>query len=153
MKLRNESKGMTLIEVIVAIAVLGVLLVFIFNIYTRAIMNIEASGQRTEAVYKNAQLIMEEIHNHDSIGLVSSKSVLEGIITSVLSAKYNPAQYSSFNYDTPPTSSSGSVIIRYGVGAKTTVSGINGYPYTIMVFYKEGKQYVKLSSFIPEGGV
>lgn len=58
----KNNKGFTLIEIIVSIAIIGIIAIPIFGIFGTGLKNIVNAGNRTENVYIEQELIDTEIN-------------------------------------------------------------------------------------------
>ncbi len=129
MKVLSQNKGFSLVEVLVAMAVLTILVVSFTIFFGWNITSIFETGQRSQAVAE-AEKKLEKLH-------------------------YSMDNYAS----DPEYVSSEDVLVKdpdrdrnFCVEEVTYVDGsVEGYNVTVVVFYKNGERYVSLSSFI-EGG-
>lgn len=82
----KNKRGFTLIEVILSIAILGMIAIFVVTIFGSSLKNISGSGKRTEEVFELESKINEEISNEDdgdisievNIPGVGEKKIIEG---------------------------------------------------------------------------
>lgn len=61
----KNKRGFTLIEVILSIAILGMIAIFVVTIFGSSLKNISGSGKRTEKVFELESKINEEMLNKD----------------------------------------------------------------------------------------
>ena len=62
----KNNKGFTLIEVILAIAIIGIIAIPIFGIFGIGVKNIVSAGNRTEDVFTDQKSIINEINREYS---------------------------------------------------------------------------------------
>ncbi|MGI6426672.1 MAG: prepilin-type N-terminal cleavage/methylation domain-containing protein [Natronincolaceae bacterium] len=62
----KNKKGFTLMEVILSIAIFGIIAIFVVTIFSSGLKNIYRSGKRTEEVFELESKINEEILNEDN---------------------------------------------------------------------------------------
>lgn len=138
MNKQHKSKGVTLLEIVISIAILGMMGVIFINMFGNSFCNVLLMGNKSKAVEK-AQGFIEKAWESRSVN-VSDGSIhaLDGI--------------SKFT--------SSSDLLRYEFGCETKyctkvvrVGGINYYKLSVAVFYKNGKKSVVISSLIPNGGI
>ena len=67
MKQIGNSKGLTLIELIVSIAILGIVIVAFLTMFTSAFNGIVQSGHRADAAYSSQQEMTSKLIDKDSI--------------------------------------------------------------------------------------
>ena len=60
----KNNKGLTLVEIIVAIAILGFIAASFLTMFSSAFSGIFSMGRRTQAMNDDAQSIMERIHEN-----------------------------------------------------------------------------------------
>jgi prepilin-type N-terminal cleavage/methylation domain-containing protein len=61
MKFTNSSKGLTLIEIVVSMAIFGIVIVSFLSIFTTGFMGIVRAGQRADAAYLSQQKMTNKI--------------------------------------------------------------------------------------------
>lgn len=132
MKTLKLKKGMTLVEIIVAIAVLAIVALVLLSIFTGAFSSILSMGKKTSAVAR-AQVIIDKVYE-------TSPSTIASIQTQVetLGADADPFGDPSITGDE----------IRYTVSTKS-IDGKNMTELTILVFYQNGDRHITLSALIP----
>lgn len=60
-KLRQDKSGLTLVEIILAMAILAIISVFVLTILTGGIATIYNMGRRTKALNEKAQMYMDHL--------------------------------------------------------------------------------------------
>jgi len=137
MKLVNNQKGLTLIEVIIAVTILTIIAVAFIPLFSTSFSNIFAYGDKDLTMaYASDQ--MEMLYSRQPFSNVDElKNKLSGgqsVDTRDDLYSYNPDY--DFNY------------YIEGVNISDGDTDINGYKVTIVSFYREGDRKVELSSFI-----
>lgn len=61
-----KKKGMTLIEIIIAIAIIAIIAISIFPIFTMGLVTINSAGNRSEAQYKTQAEIENDLSKSPS---------------------------------------------------------------------------------------
>jgi prepilin-type N-terminal cleavage/methylation domain-containing protein len=133
MKLLNQNKGLTLIEIIVAIAILGIILVPLIGMFTNGFTNIFTMGNKTRAVTE-AQAVLDFIYSektYDPIVLTSVFNIDSKVDEDIENSNYNPAKP-----------------IYYSV-IEVNIKDELFNKVTVLVFYQKGKRYITLSALIP----
>lgn len=128
----KAKKGFTLIEIILAIAILGMLVVAFMPILGNSFIRIFDMGSRTKAM-SEAQAIID---TRDYSAMVQYTDY-----NSMLSTPYNAGVDANGRYCIRP----GNIVIP-GFG-----SGLSGKTYdtnTVMIFYGNKKQYVLLTTVV-----
>lgn len=161
-----NHKGMTLIEIIVAMAVLGIVAVSFLGIFSGSFINIMNFGRRSTAVMEANSMIDKVYERSLSTSLTSVtdvQSMVSGVISDYLKSKGIsdadiPTYYKMASTITSLPTREGSESIRYFVelnndGTIVTQSGIQGYPVYILVYYSNFKQSVTLKTFVVQGGI
>lgn len=69
----HNQKGMTLIEIIVSLAILGIILVPFMNMFVHSTLTTQKSGVILDASYE-AQSVMEDIYNDSKDGIINIPS-------------------------------------------------------------------------------
>lgn len=64
----KDRRGFTLIELIITIAILGILVVAVFSMFDTGIINIVRAGDRTDAVLENQTDVNAEIKEYYETG-------------------------------------------------------------------------------------
>lgn len=144
MKRLTRNSGLTLVEVILALAILGILAMSFLTVFTNSFSNIAAMGNRTNAI-SEAQAIMDSIYEADKITL--NATVIDTILTTNGFSNFQSGTQSDIDNPlyAPP------IYIRYCVATEVRGS-FNGYKVSVLVFYQGGKHSITLTSLIPKGG-
>ena len=125
----KRKKGFTLVELVVSIALLGMLAVVFLTMFSNGYINIIASGNRTRAV-KVAETLLDKASksaNPDTINGESTESTLADLYTRA------GTEQSRYYHKT------------------VTKNGTNYEELTVVVFYQSGERYITLTSLIPSG--
>lgn len=127
------SKGLTIIEIIITIAILGIIALGFFSVFTGSYSTIYTMGNKSKAMVKAREIIDTAYENRDvdilKVRLISNESTLSDVYT----------------FETGKTS-------KYMTEIKT-IDGFNYTKLTVVVFYQQGKKHVKLTSLMPAGGI
>lgn len=127
------SKGLTIIEIIITIAILGIIALGFFSVFMGSYSTIYTMGNKSKAMVKAREIIDTAYENRDvdilKVRLISNESTPSDVYT----------------FETGKTS-------KY----MTEIKPIDGFNYTkltVVVFYQQGKKHVKLTSLMPAGGI
>lgn len=133
MKIIHDKKGMTLIEVMIAIALLAILVSAFVMIFSTSLVNILNFGNKSKAVAYGNQA-MEAIY--------SIQEADQGLIEAELN---NMGGYKALTVDAVHTYASGD----FNYFVQTVSNGTNeGYKVTIVYFYRGGDKYIDLETFV-----
>jgi prepilin-type N-terminal cleavage/methylation domain-containing protein len=93
----KNKKGFTLMEVILSIAIFGIIAIFVVTIFSSGLKNIYRSGKRTEEVFELESKINEEILNEDNGDVLIKVDIpgvgekeIEGKMITISSDDYYP---------------------------------------------------------------
>lgn len=125
LKKKIGKKGVTLVELIVAIGLLAIIMVAFLAMFQFGLFTVFFSGDRTEADYR-ALSIQDELYNTDYAN-----------ISTVVAAKNALTDVDCVIVDTAGKTLNGSVVVA-GTNIKTTV------------YYKNGNDKVEIFTFIPD---
>lgn len=129
---QNKNKGLTLIEILISLAILGIILVSFLTLFTSAFSNIFSMGRKTDAA-NEAQAFIETVYQKGLIEIVDIANTFGS--TNVLNlSDMNSSQYVTGGSDKQTFHN-----ISLGTHAKVT----------IMIIYEKGKKQVKLSAIVP----
>lgn len=132
-ELINDSDGFTIIEVIVSMAILGLVAISLLTLFTNGYSTIFSMGRKTEAS-NEAQAFIEAIYEEglDSISSIASRFNSTEV-----------ADYADMNpslYDTSGTNEQ----------TYHNLDTTGAHPkITVMIFYQNGSKNVKLSALVP----
>ena len=135
MKLLHEKKGMTLIEIVVAVAILGIIMVCLLTIFGSGFATIFKSGYRTNTTMI-VQSIVDDLNVQKFADNVAIKTYLNG-------KGYNQV----LNISNLIVKVSGKDV-NYYIGGLETIANTQGYQVTILMFFKNGHDFVKVTSFV-----
>ena len=136
MKSIINNKGLTLVEILVALAVLGIILVAFLNIFLSGYTTIFSMGHKTEAMAE-AQNFLDEIYETRSKETEEIEAILAGVD---FEEKEDYAELVSQPYN--------NVRVRYSVENKN-FDGHQGSLVSIKIFYQRGNRSVTLSTLVP----
>lgn len=125
---RKSKKGMTLLEILISIAILGIIAVALLGAFVQGFSTIISMGNKTRAMSIGQELIDMACDSGDA---------------SVLASKSTEASddESFYRYDEGKDH-------KYRVSIQT-IGGISYDRVTVIVFYQRGKRHVILTSLIP----
>ena len=144
-----KNKGMTLIEVIVALAIFGIISVSFLTLFSQGYTDIFKSGFRTNTTMKIKSLV--DCLNSKTI---NSTNDIDNDINDYLSGPYvNHKKVTDIN--SLSTVESG-ISLKYFIGSLVTVSSatanIQAYPVTIVWFVNNSQSNVKITIYMINGG-
>jgi len=144
MKILNDKKGMTLIEIIVALAILGIISVTFLTMFGNGYSTVFKAGHRTDASMK-LQSIADDLNVHIFVDDAN-------IITNITNYMNGKGYYKVTNVGNIATKVSGDV--NYYIQSPVqTISYAAGYQVTILKFFNNGNDFVKATIFIIPGGI
>ena len=73
----QRKSGMTLVELIVALALIGIMAVSFLALFTNGFMTIFTMGRRTKAMNDEAQMYMDQIYNGATVSTIDSLANVE----------------------------------------------------------------------------
>ena len=138
MKIVSLHKGFTLIEIILAMAIFGIILVSFLGAFTNGFTTILSMGKRTQAVAK-AQAVIDFIDKEGTI----EADLLTASFNINSEVNYDDLEQSIYNPAKP---------IFYGVASETIGNAPNEITVQkvrVLVFYQNGKRYITLTTLIP----
>lgn len=142
-----NNRGLTLIEIIVSIAILGVLSIFFLAIFTNVSADVFSWGERGKAILK-AQEKLERIHSREN-------SILEEHAHQQLIKLLEKDQENieitedTKLYEGNPSNDTIRLAINKNKILNIHGNDTEGYEVILVVFYQEGKKPVTVSTFIP----
>ncbi len=144
MKYIRNQRGLTLIEIIVSMAILGIILVVILGVFSLGFSNIAFSGQKSKELM-NVQSIVDDLNAQDF--MTTSSHPAQYYIVNYLTGKI----YNSVSDLSQITVNAGNDVNFY-VSPQETIAGTAGNSVTIVAFTQNGKRYAQLSTFLPDRG-
>ena len=140
MKLLMRKKGITIIEIIVSLAILGILAISFLSIFSNGVSTIFSSGNKSLAM-KQAQTISDRIY--DTQNFSDLDTAVQGILLNIYgTGKYKKVLSSADIYSTSYTGEA----VRYYIENIQLLSGLTRQRVTALVFYENGKRNIVLSS-------
>jgi prepilin-type N-terminal cleavage/methylation domain-containing protein len=138
MKNLKQNKGFTLIEIILAMAILGIILVAFMGAFSGGFINIITMGNKSKAVAE-AQAVIDFMYTEGiDEAVLTSTFDIEGEIS------YSALETSPYNPAKP---------IYYGVESETIGTTppdiVTAQKVKVLVYYQNGKQFVTLTALIP----
>ena len=140
MKDLNLRQGMTLIELILAIAILAILVVGFLSMFTFAYTNILSAGARSEEILE-VQSIIDDMNSR----VFNNPGEIEAYL---ISKGYN----NSGSMTSIETMNGSNSVNFYVNNTLQTKADTDGYEVTILGFFRQGKNFVKITNFFIEGG-
>lgn len=140
----KEQKGLTLIEVIIALAILGIITVSIITVFSNSFSNIFSLGNRSKALAE-ASRRMEILYTIpvEERSVDTIKNTLMDATTFYVEGETALYQSTSEN------------IVRFMITPKTLLQDHDeentGFGITIVVFYQNGGRRVTLDTFLRGG--
>lgn len=154
MEISYKNKGMTLIEVIVALAIFGIISVSFLTLFSQGYVGIFKSGFRTNTTMK-----LQSMVDYLNSQTINSTDEIDADITNYLSSKYSYAKDVNYKKVTDINSLStaeSNISVKYlisSLGAiSSTTPNILGYQVTIIWFINNSQSYVKITTFVIKGG-
>ena len=146
MKPFGNERGMTLIEIIVSIAILGIILVAFLNMFSFGFENLVFSGQKSKQLM-DLQTIVDDL-NAQAFFTTPSSTAQASIINYL-----NSKGYHKVNDLSQISVQAAGEDINYYVSAQETKAGTLGNTVTVLKFTENGKRNARLSTFLPDRGV
>ncbi|MCK8058902.1 MULTISPECIES: prepilin-type N-terminal cleavage/methylation domain-containing protein [unclassified Fusibacter] len=130
----KKKNGMTLVEVILAMAILSIIMIGFLNLFAFSFTNIASNGSRTGASYK-AQSIVDGVSsgNYTSESEIESYFSLQGHGIESNEADVEVYVNKPVNYNVTPDQ----------------VIGVDGVRLTVVVFYSKHEKRSTMKLFIP----
>lgn len=133
----KNRKGVTLVEILVAFAILSVIAAAFLLLFSTSITNIFNFGAESRAVARTTEN-MEALYNLENptgTDIEAELDAMNGKKALDSTSLYDYDSNFNFNY--------------YYEGSDTGLS--SGYEVTMVMFYRNGEKYVDLKSFIRSG--
>lgn len=138
-----NKKGFTLIELIISMAILGILIVAFMTVFNFSYINLINSGNRTDAAY-DANSITDSLFSKNFSNATAIRTFLNGLNVVNGKSYYDSGVASVTDYENKD--------INYKVFNESDVLGVKGSMVEIAVFYNSGNDYVQFTVFVPYGG-
>lgn len=138
--------GFTLIEIIIAIAILSIIIIAILNVFTFGLTSLFSAGDKSRTVAELDGIVQNVIEQLDT-SYNSSQTDIENFLVNTM----------NFNLKSGANvmiKDAGKDINCY-VGPRQVIQGTNtyGYAVTFVKFYGSKQNTCKITIFITEGGV
>lgn len=150
-----KNKGMTLIEVIVALAILGIISLSFLTLFSKGYTDIFKSGFRTNITMK-----IQSMADYLNSKTINSPSDIDSDISAYLSNQYGYVINQNYKKVTDINALSTvepKISLKYFIGSigavSSTTPDIQVYPVTILWFINNSQSYIKITIFIIQGGV
>ncbi|WP_409227553.1 type IV pilus modification PilV family protein [Gudongella sp. SC589] len=153
MKKSAINKGFTLIEVIIAFAILAIVLVSFLGMFSNGLRTIFYSGDRTEA-NNYAQTIMDTIYHEVDVDNLEA-SIVNIMDSEVGTGKYVDYTVDYVDFDVDDTGFDNSlaadsdIVVKYYVQKKDLIiskNTDNAYEIILKVYYGDKSRFVILTS-------
>lgn len=138
LNINRKNKGFSLIEVIIAMAILGIILIAFLSTFSFGFIQIYSMGHKSQAVAE-AQRIMDEIYYYGDQALVSGTAVIDGAYV---------APDTNILYATPLDGASLLDKNRIYFSAPQTAGDKKITEATVVTYYRDWKERVELTTII-----
>jgi len=140
-KIIENNKGVTLLEIIISLAILGIIITVMINAFSFGTINIIHSGQKSEELM-NLQSIVDDVNSN-------SFNNKNEIVNYLKNTKNFYEENSLSNLTKKDTND----MIKFHVSDEETKYESKGYTVTVVKFINEdGSRYSRLSTFVITGG-
>lgn len=134
----KKNTGFTLVEIIISLAIIGIIAVGILAVFTGSYSMVFSMGRKTNAV-SEAKTYMDKIYQAGSI----PADILEvSNLTDLTNFSYNTSKIVRVLVDEIPN-------VKTALGVDLTLPNNKIKTITIAVFYENGKNVVTLTSLVP----
>ena len=133
----KSKKGMTLVEIIVAITILGIIIVSILNMFNFSITEIFSSGFRTDASLEVQQLA-DDLQTENNTNPMDTSE-----LATFMNNKGYKAVASIDLLAVKQTGFDGNYYIGTG-----SIEGVQGGEISIAKFYNNGKRTVRITTYL-----
>lgn len=147
-KLKNPQ-GMTIVEIIIALAIFGILMVSLIPMFSSSFSNLIFMGNHSRANIE-AQQIMDRIYEEARFtDLAGLEADVEAVLTDIVGA----GSYENCTGDTAAYNAAyNSIRVRFMVSEDSSMLIDSTTPtVTLKLFYQEGRGFVTLTSPIVNG--
>ena len=151
-----DNKGLTLLEVLITLAILGVVAISFITLFTNTNLTINYSGKKITAIMEGKK-ILDQISLKAKTFEVIDENLMKGIISKILEKddykifqKDNEELYKydkKNNYKMHFLIQNQSMELEMDIGSDIIRS--NATKIKVVVFYDNGKKKVDLSNYIP----
>ncbi len=138
----KSEKGMTLVEIIVALAILGLIILGIMGMYRLASSQIYTSGYRTDKIL-DARTIADDLIEQNEIQKLSSASQIDLYLSGKGYHGVSLLEDLDMKYD--------AFDVNYHIAAESLRATVAGYEVTILIFIDDNNS-VQLTTFVIKGG-
>lgn len=142
MNIIKNPKGLTLIEIIVAIAIMGILAVSVSTVFGLSISQIFTSGTRTNEAME-VQTIVDTLLVESDAGRFRSYADIDAHLSS--------QGYGEVDDESELTVKNGSYDVNYFIDTRNVViqgETVTGWEVTILQFFDSGERSVQITTFI-----
>lgn len=156
-KIKMNNKGLTLLEVLITLAILGIITVLFISIFTTTNLNINFSGKKVNAIVESKS-ILDEIRSKIANSHIENSQEFNDIIREVLNLHYK-GNNKIFDLDDNDLYKYSNKKIHCGIDEETIVGkSIENLEndiessmckVKIILFYDKGKKNIELSTYIP----
>lgn len=148
-KLRNR-KGLTLVEIIISMAILGIVTVSFLTMYTSAITTVFFMGDNNKTVV-DSQAVIDRLYQGLDRSMLNDSNELSDQIDLLIPEISGQYEVLTGNKDTDfYTYDSNAESIRFHLSEEELVSGETVNVLTMLVFYRNGSRFVETISPLPE---
>lgn len=138
---KNRKKGMTLIEVVVAMAIFGIVAVSFLSMFGNGYSIVFKAGHKTDANMQ-LQTIIDDLYKQMTI---TKPATTTPINTYMTGKGYNLTTTANIAVKAVGKN------VNYSVDMQT-IDGTAGYSVTVLVFYNNGTENIRATAFIVQGG-
>jgi len=144
MKTRTK-KGLTLVEIIVAIAILGIVFIAFQQIFYNGYFSVFTSGQRTRAIMDVQEIV-------DNVNTQSFSS--DAAISNYLTTQYSDLliisnQSNLYTYQNKTVNCFiGSLTTMKDIDGNPVLNDVYGYPVQFVLFFGKNTQKVQMTVFV-----
>ncbi|CCQ95977.1 hypothetical protein CULT_340022 [[Clostridium] ultunense Esp] len=150
-----NDKGLTLLEVFITLAILAVITVSFFSLFTTTNLNINFSSRKVESV-REGKSILDEINSEVTDAQIENDQDFKGIVEEILNKKGYHNNYKIFDNDNDffkyENKKIHCLIERQNIYIESTDNSSirsNVQKIKIILFYDKGKKNVQLSTYVP----
>ncbi len=154
MKVISNKKGLTLIEVIIAMAILGIISVSFLGMFSSAVTTIYFMGDHSKSVAE-AQTILDLLYEETDRTPVSPVTFSDEIASVMTSLSYDSGDYFIYNYvgnieDTDFYDGYMGEKIKLYWTEKDLIGQDDVKTVSIMMFYRNNSRHISLTTPMPD---